>query len=404
MVSLIAGQKSESEQRILYGVTAATTARAFLRGQLRYFSDMGWDVRLVCGEGGLEDFAKSEGVSRTYVAPMEREPSRRDPMALLGLWRVVRRCRPKVTVFGTPKMGVLGSIAAFACRVPVRIYVVHGFRAEGLSGPRAFVLRALERVACRMSTSVVSVSPSLRALLVDEGVVSPRKAVVLGAGSANGVDLHRFQPVGEDLRVLIRNELGIPADACVLSFVGRLSGDKGVAELAALWRRLLPDLDNAWLVLAGTHEPSGPDEARTIEHLLRSERVRDVGFTDEVEKIYQASDLMILLSKREGLGMVALEAAACAVPTIGWVATGVVDAVRHGDTGVLIEPGDQVALQAATRNLLNSIEERHRLGLRGRERVEREFSERDVWHRLELHVQGLARGWSDPAPTRRGDK
>ena len=369
---------SRDPRVIMYGVTADVTARAFLVGQLRFLIAAGWKVHLVSGEKELRDFAASEGGVQLHHVAMPREPSLTDPVALIRLWWLMCSVRPGTVVMGTPKMGVLGTLAAYLARVPNRIYLLHGYRAEGLRGVRGLLLRFLDRMACSLATLVVPVSESLRRKVISEGVVAADKAEVLGEGSANGVDLERFRVPGTSLVQEVRSSFGVPASAKVVAFAGRLTRDKGLRDLVALWSSLGEEHADYWLLVAGAEEPVDDDDRAAISELGKLPRVRRLGHTLDVERVYQASDVLLLLSKREGLGMVALEAAACGVPTVGFATTGVVDAVVSGRTGILTDPDDLRAVVDALCLLL----EDEPLRLRMREETRRHacaYSQETVW-------------------------
>jgi glycosyltransferase involved in cell wall biosynthesis len=386
--------------RVVYGVTAAVTARSFLRGQLDHLTAAGWDVRLICGERGAEDFAASEGVTATYVVPARRNPSALDPITLLALWWRLMRLRPVAVVMGTPKIGVFGVVAAWLAGVPRRTYLVHGYRAEGLAGTQRRVMRALERLACAAATDVVAVSQSLRRTMIDDGVVAPDKVVILGSGSANGVDLQRFGGAGAQQRLHARTRFKLPSEGQVVACVGRVSRDKGLTELPDVWARISTEAPDAWLLLVGALELSDPTEEEAWERLRGMQRVRYAGHVPDVEQAYWASDILMFMTRREGLGMVALEAGSCGVPTVGFAATGVVDAVIDGHTGVLVPPGEAGALTEEVIALLQDSEKSEQLGSAAAVRVAQEFAQEEVWCRWAEHLDGAAKTRTSKATLR----
>ncbi|MCW2782056.1 MAG: glycosyltransferase family 1 protein [Marmoricola sp.] len=383
-----ASRSHHRQPRILFGVTAAVTARMFLVGQLGHFAAQGWQVHLVCGEPGLEAFAQREGVAAVHHVPMAREPSATDPAALIRTWRLLHRIRPDVVVLGTPKMGLLGMVAAFLTRVPERIYLVHGFRAQGLAGRRRRLLVALERLACGCATRVVAVSPSLRDALLAARVVRPAKVVVLGHGSANGVDVKRFVPAGPDGVLDARATFGLPPEARVVAFVGRLTKDKGIGALVDVWDRVAAAVPDAWLLVAGTEEPAGPADERALAGLRALPRVMQVGHVDAIEAVYRASDLLLMLSSREGLPTVVLEAAACEVPAVAFGVTGVVDAIEDKTTGLCSAKGDVRHVQELVLELLGVDERRTTMGQAARRRVVDGFAQETVWQAWSELVTG----------------
>ena len=194
--------------RILYLITDPISTR-LLRGQLAYLREHGWDVELASAPGAeLHAFGESEGVV-VHELPFVREPSPlKDLKALVATVQLIRRRRPQVVNASTPKAGLLGMLAAFVCRVPVRVYVVRGLRFETLTGRRRTVFELLERLAVRCSTQTVFNSRSLRSLAESEGIIPAGRGIVLGAGSGNGVDVERFADLPDP--AVVRAELGLP--------------------------------------------------------------------------------------------------------------------------------------------------------------------------------------------------
>ena len=120
--------------RAVVGITSAQTCLV-LHGRLRALRQAGFAVTLVCSPGELLDStAASEGVP-AIALPMERGISPwRDLLAFLRLLLLMRRLRPQLVEFSTPKAGLLGTLAAKICRVPVRVYLLRGLKLES---PRA---------------------------------------------------------------------------------------------------------------------------------------------------------------------------------------------------------------------------------------------------------------------------
>ena len=208
--------------------------KGVLRGQLGFLHESGFDVTVISSPGsGVEAFLDQEGADFVPLA-MEREISpRRDLVALWRLWKQFRRLRPDISHVGMPKGGLLGGLAAWLAGVPHRVYTLHGLRLDSTRGWRRHLLTFTERIACLSAHRVVCVSESLRRRAIHLRLVSARRTVVLGSGSANGVDLARFESTAERRESARekREELGIPQDAPLVGFVGRLTRDKGVTDL-----------------------------------------------------------------------------------------------------------------------------------------------------------------------------
>jgi glycosyltransferase involved in cell wall biosynthesis len=361
-------------------------ALGFVQGQLEFFQSAGFDVTVVCPPRRKDEWEvpRPNGIPIVEV-PIEREIAPlRDLAALWGLWRMMRAVQPTVTNVGTPKAGLLGGVAAWLNRVPCRIYTLHGLRYETAKGLQRRILISAERLACRLAHRVVCVSQSVREKAIADGITTEERAVIFGAGSCNGVDASRFAATPELLRraARLRRELGIPAHAPVALFVGRLTRDKGIAELAKAFSRVSIQYPELRLLLVGCFENGDPLPA-DIRCLLEAHpRVIFAGGVPDTAPYYATANVVILPSHREGLPISVLEAQAAGKPVVGAAATGIVDIVADGETGVLFPIGDAAALSEAIARVIADEEFAHKLGMAGQEQVKRKFAQELVWQAL----------------------
>ncbi|MEU2348282.1 glycosyltransferase [Modestobacter sp. NPDC049651] len=384
--------------RLVYGVTASLSA-TLLRGQLGWFRERGWDVHLVISPGALaESVAAGEGV-HLHPLPMERGTSLLGDVVALWRWaRLLRRLRPDVVNLATPKAALLGSVAAWATRVPVRVYEMWGLRLEGARGrAQAAVLWAVERLTVLLATDVVCVSASLRDEAARRRLLGRRpRAVVLGHGSSNGVDPARWDPGFAAVdRDAVRAGWGIAPGELVVGFVGRVCRDKGVQDLLEAFRSVGDE--PLRLVLVGPVE----DDELGARVAALGDRVVRFGMTDDLCPVYVGIDVLCLPTRREGLPNVVLEAALAQVPSITTTATGARDSVVDGRTGWLVDPGDVPALVRVLRSCAADREQVRSLGRAARERAITDFRPELVWSDLErvcLH-DPVPTSLSDPAPT-----
>lgn len=373
-----------SRPLVLYGMTSGVSARGFMRGQAPFLRERGWDVALTCSrEGGVEEFASAEGI-RFYPLPLERNPSlRQDIRAWRLLWRTLRDVAPDVTLWGSPKASLLGVLACRIRRIPA-VYVLHGLRLEGASGPKRAVLRLLEWATCRLATVVVADGFDLRATAERLHLVARRTAVVLAHGSANGVS----QSVGEPR---YRKELGLGQHDVVVTYAGRLTTDKGIAELASAWAQVVGTRSTTHLVIAGRVDEADP-EARQLEARLRAlPNVHLIGHIDDLERLWADTDLMVLPSYREGLPLVVIEAAAAGVPAIVTDCTGGTESVADGLTGLVVPRRDPAALSAAIARLVDEPETRIQMGSAARDRALTRYDRQVLWAALEELLQRVSR-------------
>jgi phosphatidylinositol alpha-1,6-mannosyltransferase len=224
----------------------------------------------------------------------------------------------------------------------------------------------LRRILLRQVDAFLPVSHYTAGLLHEQGI-SPRHTHMV----PNGTDPERFRPRdGTDLR----RRLGL-SDRPLLLTVGRLVRRKGIDTVLRTLPTIAEDCPDVAYVIAGT----GPDRAR-LERLAARRGVRgrvqfvgDIGH-DRLPLYYSAADLFVMPAREdppsvEGFGLVFLEANACGTPVIGARTGGIPDAIREGETGLLVPPNAPDALAAAATHVLTSPEVAERLGRQGRHRA-----------------------------------
>jgi glycosyltransferase involved in cell wall biosynthesis len=371
----------------------STIALGFLQGQLEYFQKKGFDVNVFCPERRKDEWEVARPIGIPVInIPMERAISPlKDMVSLWRLWRAMRKLSPAITNVGTPKAGLLGGLAAWLNRVPCRFYTLHGLRFETSKGWKRRLLVSAERLACRFAHRVVCVSWSVREEAIACGLSSRERTVVLGSGSCNGIDASRFAPTTEVQKRAadLRRQLNIPKNAPVAIFVGRLTKDKGIPELIEAFLRIEKRFSEFRLVLAGCFENEDPLPARTRRLLQSHPRIIFTGAVHDTPAYYAMADIVVLPSHREGLPTVVLEAQAAGKPVIGASATGIVDVITHGVTGLLFPVGDVWALAKALTTLIDDEVLAAKLGLAGQLQVRRNFQQLRVWEALHREYSAI---------------
>ncbi len=367
----------------LLHITTVSETLGFLTGQVRYMKLMGFEVHALSSPGEfLLKFSDREQVNVHAVEMPRRITPVQDLFSIFQIWQYLRQIEPQIVHASTPKGGLLGTIGAWLAGSPVRIYHIRGLPFMTASGFKRLLLWWSEKVACLLAHQVYCVSHSIREVAISEGLCPASKIKVLLGGSSNGVDAtSRFNPdhIGAHVREEIRRKYGIPNDAVVVGFVGRIVRDKGIAELIGAWETLRQEFPMLHLLIVGPFEPQDP-VPQDVEHLLRGDsRIHLAGMDWDTPPLYTAMDILTLPTYREGFPNTPLEAAAMQLPVVATLIPGCIDAVQDDVTGILVPPRDAQALAKAIRTYLHDPELRQQHGQAGRDRVLREFRQEAIW-------------------------
>ncbi|WP_171062910.1 glycosyltransferase family 4 protein [Larkinella sp. C7] len=353
----------------------------FIEGQSSFFCENCLDTQLICSKGDfLTEFAHRYRIRFETVPYTRKITPWHDLMCLWYTYQIFRRVKPAIVHGNTPKAGLLSMLAARMAGVPVRVYEIHGFPFESRKGFYRWLMMGMERLSCRAATNVLIVSDSLHTLALNQRIASAKKLTVPHRGSCNGVDARlKFNPDNLDECKLqkLKETLGLKG-RCI-GFVGRLTRDKGIVELALAWKMIRQDFPDLTLILVGSSEMELSPEKEIIDELLLDTRVHWVDFVTDVEYYFALLDFILLPTYREGLPNVLLEAGAMEVPAIVSRVTGTVDAVVENETGLFCEPRSPESLVEKIRIYLTDHDMVRRHGHNARKRVLLDFDPLDVW-------------------------
>lgn len=379
--------------RVLLAVTSADSW-IFYRGLVGHLRCAGFDPVLLSSPGpDLQAIAKDEQVASVEV-PMEREIAPiKDLISCWNVYRIMRKFRPDIVDASTPKAGLLVGIAAWLARVPFRVYCLRGLRLETTSGVMRFILWVAEWISCACANRVVCVSSSLRERAIALKLVSRGKTVVIRKGSS-GVDLDRFTAWDSDSLETkeLSLRLGIPEDAQIVGFVGRLVKDKGIYQLFEAFQNLRKQFPRLCLLVLGNFEAGDPVEPEVRSFIEFNDAVIHLGFVRDTAPYYRLMDVLAFPTHREGFGQVSIEAQASGVPVVTTRATGAIDSVIDGITGFLVPVGDSSALRARIAQLLADNGLRSDMAREGRAWMERDFGQERIWRAQTRFYRELVSG------------
>lgn len=368
--------------RRLHIILSAPSMFGFMTGQCGRLRELGFAPTVVSAPSSwLNERAEAESARRIELSICRDVSLFKDIVSFIRLCDLLRREQPEGVLLSGPKAIFLGGMAAWLCGVPTRVAIYHGMRQERLRGPLRWLLDLCDRVSFACAGQVLAVSPSLRELVLTRRLVTSDKVKVIGHGTANGVDPERFalSPRGISTAKQLKLSLAIPLRAPVVGFVGRLTEDKGIADAYAAYQTLLATYPDLHLVLIGADEMQTNQGRELLMRLRADSQVRIVEHSNHIEDYLHLFWAQVFPSAREGFGMVIVEAAALAVPTVAYDVTGARDAIADGETGILVPHGDIAALTKALSLYLNSDELRRCHGEAGWRRTRSLFTPEHTW-------------------------
>ena len=274
--------------------------------------------------------------------------------------RLIRRHQATVICLGElVSLAWLGELCRRLAGVRV-VYYIHGEEiTTSMQGAGSFGQRRAQHL--QRADAIIAVSRFTRDALVSQMGVQPERICLL----ENGVDTQRFTPGAPDAALLQR--FGLTGKRVVLE-VGRLVPRKGFDHTIAAWPQILAAVPDAHLLIIGDG-PQGPALRALAERLGVSGSVTFAGALDDADLLaaYRSATLFAMPNRTmpdgdtEGFGLVFLEANACGRAVIGGAAGGALEAVRDGESGLLVDAAQPANIGDAMIRLLTDHTLRERL-------------------------------------------
>ena len=374
--------------RVAHVATVNLSLRYLLLNQLRFLQARGFDVTGISRAGEHVSVLEREGIRHIPVEMTRAMDPLRDALSVLELQQVFRRERFDIVHTHNPKPGLFGQLAARAAGVPLVVNTIHGFYFhDGMKPHVRQMLIFLEKIAARQSDAILSQNPEDIVTAERERIAAPGAVTLLG----NGIDLARFNPGRARARGEVRAALGLPLDASVVGFVGRLVEEKGILELFEAVTRARRRHPRVRLVIVGPTDAEKTDalSAELLRHRFPDVDVVFTGLRDDMPDILNALDVFVLPSWREGYPRSPMEAAAMGVPVIVTNIRGCREVCIDGETGLMVPVRNPGSLGTAVERLLDDPAAARRLGENGRALARARFDERNVFRTVEATYHRL---------------
>lgn len=367
------------KKKLIKVSTVPMSLDSFCRGQLQMLSQYYDVVAVSSPEPELKMIAEREGV-RTIAVPMERHISLfKDLRSLWQMVRVFRREKPDIVHSMTPKAGLISMIAAWICRVPVRMHTYTGLVFPTATGLMKQILIFTDSILCFCATDINPESLGVKEDL-QRYHITKKPLRLIANGNVRGVDMSYYDCTPE---VMAKAESLRRSDTFTFCFVGRLVGDKGVNELVEAFDRLHREIPATRLLLVGPYENAlDPLKAETDERIRKGDGIEAVGSQNDPRPYYATSDALAFPSYREGMPNVVLEAGALGLPSIVTDINGSREIIRQGYNGVIIPPHDANALYQAMRDFTVNRDETARLAANARKNIADRYEQQMIWQAL----------------------
>ncbi len=335
-----------------------------ISGLMRHLDGDRFDQRLLTGwcDPHEEDYLTTQAtdIKATRITGLGRavRPTE-DANALWQLVKQIREFRPHILHTHTAKAGALGRAAAeFAGARPIRVHTYHGHVLNGyFSGAKTKAIVQVEKSLAWRTDALITVGAQVRDELLAAGIGKPTQYSVIPPG---------LEPLQFPTRSEARATLGLDPNSPVVCVVGRVTQIKRPDRVADVARILGGRFPGLTILVAGAG-----DLQEELAHRVATEQlpITMLGWRDDVETIFAASDLALLTSDNEGTPLSLIQAALAGIPSVATNVGAVHEVVLDAVTGILT-PCDPELMAGAVASLLENPERQATMGEAGRVRAE----------------------------------
>jgi len=338
-------------KKLIRITTIPMSLKHLIKGQMAFMSENGFDVIMISSDGEeLKDVIENEKCSH-FIIPFTRKITPlKDLIATFSLYRLFIKEKPDIVHTHTPKAGVVGMVASFFARVPVRLHTVAGLPLMEAVGLKRVVLNFVEKLTYNCSTKVYPNSFGLKNIILKNRFTTEDKLRVIGIGSSNGIDTSYFDPELFSFKEnnTLKSELGIERNDFVFIFVGRLVADKGINELVEAFNELCLDLKGIKLLLVGPFEDELDPLSEITKLLISShDKIILAGYQNDVRPFFAISNSLVFPSYREGFPNVVMQSGAMGLPSIVTDINGCNEIIQTDYNGIVVPSKDIQSLKRA---------------------------------------------------------
>lgn len=295
----------------------------------------------------------------------------RNPLNIFRLYRLLRKHKIDLIHTHAYSAGTIGRISAFLARVP--IIISHN---QSVYDYYNKYFNFVEWVLSSITDRIICCSDAVKKFTTEVQRIDAGRLMTVYNGAED------FPPVSETATSRIREELDIPVDHSVICTIAQLNDKKGHAYFIRSAFMLLKSRKRVSFLLVGDGILREGLKKLCVE-LDIEKNVIFAGERSDIPEMLSLTDIFVLPSVREGLGLSILEAMVCGKPVIATNVEGIPEIVKDGINGILVPPKDTEALCGAMKELLDDGAKREQMGSKGREMCGKDFSSRVMVGKIE---------------------
>ncbi len=379
-----------TKPKLIRITTVPLSLDKLLDGQLRFMNSFYSVIAVSSDKEYLEKVGDKEGIDTFHLEMTRKITPVHDFLAVVKLYRFLRKEKPLIVHTHTPKAGIVGMLAARLASVPHRLHTVAGLPLLETTGFKRKILDFVEKLTYSCATKVYPNSHGLTEIILQNKFTTTHKLKVIANGSSNGIATDFFNPslFSKEQQDQLRKELGMTTSDFVFVFVGRLVADKGINELVTAFEALRQAQGdnsalNCKLLLVGDYEADlDPLLPETLAAIQNNYAIITVGFQSDVRPYLALSDALVFPSYREGFPNVVMQAGAMGLPSIVSNINGCNEIVVEGENGIIIPVKNTYAIIEKMELLLTDEKYFKKLQSNARQMIVSRYEQKLVWEAI----------------------
>jgi len=380
-------------KKLIRITTVPMSFKYLLKGQMNFMSKNGFNVTMISSDGQeLNDVIENEKCGHIIISLTRKITILKDLKATYNLHKLIRKEKPDIVHTHTPKAGIIGMLASYFARVPIRLHTVAGLPLMEATGFKRIILNFVEKVTYKCSTKVYPNSYGLKKIILKHRFTSENKLKVIGNGSSNGIDTSYFDPelFSIEENAVLKTNLGIKKTDFVFIFVGRIVSDKGINELVEAFDKISLVEENIKLLLVGPFEDElDPLQKKAKLLINNNDKIILVGYQNDVRPYFSISNCLVFPSYREGFPNVVMQAGAMKLPSIVSDINGCNEIIENNINGLVIKLKCVDAIYDAMIKITSDKSLFNKLRLNSRDSIKMKYEREVYWSLLLKEYKSL---------------